>query len=277
MKWQIQSSLLAITLLAAILATASSANAQSIRKDLPPNALPKNSVTSFHRRVVDSNEAPWRAVGRVNIGGRAHCSGTLVSEDTVLTAAHCLYSPRLGHMVVATTVHFVAGYSKGEYLGHSKVESYIFGEGFDGAAGPSREGLPHDWALLTLEEPLGATLGYLTVPDGWIDRLSALTALERNRILISTAVTTAGYPRDRAHILSLEDDCAIHATANSGHVLLTNCIGIKGDSGGPILLHSDDGWHLIGLQASLFRVNNKVAVAGVSALTYQDALEGLLP
>ena len=32
----------------------------------------------------------WEAVGRINIGRSAFCTGTLISPVLVLTAAHCL-------------------------------------------------------------------------------------------------------------------------------------------------------------------------------------------
>lgn len=253
-----------------------------IRKNLPARALPQNNVTSFHRRAVDSTLKPWQSIGRVNIGGRAHCSGTLVAEDVVLTAAHCVYSTRDQKMVVPGIVHFVAGYSKGEYLGHSKVKSYIVGDGYRGEEGASRSNLAHDWALLSLEKPLGETLGFLTVPTGWFDQPEA-TALPRpmpdskpRNLEITADITTAGYPGDRKHVLSLEEDCNIITTANSGRILFTSCIALRGDSGGPILQKTDDDWNIIGVQTSALKAGNKISGVGISALVYQPYLATLM-
>ena len=48
-----------------------------------------NPVTAVgaQRMIVNALEYPWSAIGRVNLGGRGHCTGFLVSERHVLTAA----------------------------------------------------------------------------------------------------------------------------------------------------------------------------------------------
>lgn len=249
--------------------------AQGIRKDLPPNMRPNNNVTSFNRRVVGNLEHPWQAIGRVNVGDTVHCSGTLVAANVVLTAAHCLYSRRMKKMVVPSSVHFLAGYSKGEFRGHSKVKSYRIGTGFDGKKWNDRSNAMHDWALLVLDDALGDTLGFLSLPPEWFDTTVNLNAAKQSApgVAIDELVTTAGYPRDRKHILSLEEDCKIVTTANAGRILFTNCIALHGDSGGPILRLKDDKWAIVGLQTAAIRVDDQLSGVGLSALAFQPYLE----
>jgi protease YdgD len=245
---------------------------ERLRKMREAGTLPDNVVTSFNRPTADSTQAPWRAIGRVNVGGRAHCTGSLVGERIVLTAAHCLYSQVQGRMVVPSVVHFVAGYHSGGYAGHSKVASYKVSPQFDGTLGASHQTLPFDWALLTLEEPLGRELGYLPFPDD--------ITLDENgnahTTLYSPIITVAGYPGDRAHLLSLEEDCKVQAVAVKGHVVMTNCVSIKGDSGGPILQKRGDTWHIFGIQTASTRRENKVASMGVTVLAFWPTYRQLL-
>ncbi len=262
-----------------IFSTALAAQDYTVR-EVPENQLPEDVITSFHRKAMDSSLYPWRAVGRVNVGGTTHCTGSLIAENIVLTAAHCLYSKSLKTMVPPTMVQFLAGYAHGEYAAHSRVIAYETGSGFNGKAGANTANMPHDWALLILADPIGARLGHIELHGAFSS--AANTNSQSQRAVLSTSkIAAAGYPQDRAHILSIEQNCKIVNAFNGGAVLVTSCISLQGDSGGPILQETDDGWVLVGLQTAAAQRGRVRSSVGVSALafirTFSSLQEARLP
>jgi protease YdgD len=76
-----------------------------------------------NRKIVESRDAPWPAIGQVNVSAyrfQLRCTGSLVAPDLVLTAAHCLIDPFTKKPFPLHQIHFLAGVRGSEWLAHSQ-------------------------------------------------------------------------------------------------------------------------------------------------------------
>lgn len=229
-------------ILALLLAGAAQAQVAPTERVIPRSTLP--GIGAADRRMpVDAGALPWSALGRVQteLGGR--CTGVLIAPDRVLTAAHCLAARRSGQMVQPGSVHFLQGFSRGEYSGHARVAAYAVGEGWD----PARRGaVGADWAVLRLAQRLSGPMLPL-----WAGEVPA-----------GAALMLGGYQQDRPEVLLADTGCALLGRARdaAGAVLLAHgCTATRGASGAPLLLVLPGG---------------RFAVAGVSSVMALGAARG---
>ena len=99
----------------------------------------------------------WEAVGRLDLAGRAMCTGALIAPDLVLTAAHCLYDPYSGRRVRASKIQFEAGLTGGRAkIARGVAKTIEHPKYKHNRRGPNDASV--DLALLRLEAPIDSSI-----------------------------------------------------------------------------------------------------------------------
>jgi protease YdgD len=213
--------------------------------------------------LADPSRMPARAVGRLETQGGYICTATLVADDIILTAAHCVMDEKGRHM---KPLVFNAGIDHGEAVATANILAVIVDPDYDPVHQFNRKSIDdpvfgRDWALLTLDAPIGKQAGKIDV--------FAATKAQLDRIVNSSSsdVIQIGYGGQSGFRPKLRHDCGPADVLNARYYT-TQCGLVKGDSGSPLLVHEDGKYRIIGINyawVDLDYINHVFLVVGSAA------------
>ena len=167
--------------------------------------------------------ARWEAIGRVQFSGGGFCTGVLIAEDLVLTAAHCLFEPDREGMIPLESLRFQAGWRQGRAAADRRIRAVAVHPGYKPSLVHDAAVLRRDIALLRLDHP---------IRNGRIVPLAVAAPPAAG-----SALALVSYAKGRAAAPSLQSVCALLDVERE--ILVTSCDVDFGASGAPILTIED--------------------------------------
>ncbi len=167
----------------------------------------------------------WEAVGRLDIAGRAFCTGALIAPDLVLTAAHCMYDSDTGRRYAPAEIEFRADWRNGRASAYRSVRRAIAHPDFRFTGSDRSSRTAYDLALLELDQPVRSA------------RIKPFATDVRPRK--GAEVGVVSYAHDRAESPALQELC--HVLARRSGTLILSCEVDFGSSGAPIFSVGEDG------------------------------------
>ncbi|WP_420010860.1 trypsin-like serine peptidase [Tateyamaria sp.] len=204
-------------------------------------------TTALRTLDTDYAAASWKAVGRIDFGRSAFCSGTLISRDLVLTAAHCLYRPGTRDLWPTENIRFSAGLRDGDAQAVRKASDAAAHAGFDPTGPLTAVNVAHDVALIRLSEPIST----FEVPP---------FAVHSDRIA-QGPVSIVSYGRGRETAQSRQKECQmLHRV---GDAMIFDCDVTHGSSGAPVFSHLNGRGQVMAVISGMMQVEGQKRAVGM--------------
>ncbi|NNK17390.1 MAG: trypsin-like serine protease [Sulfitobacter sp.] len=177
--------------------------------------------TSLRKLNTENEAKAWQSVGRLDNARGAYCTGTLITPDLVLTAAHCVYHREAGTLVAPEDLMFQAGLTHGTTAASRAVAQIEAHSGYDPKRGYDLENVRYDLALVRLEAP---------IPSHELDPFAVFAGQ-----LPHGPVSVVSYGRGRSDQLSRQNECQVLGRIE--RVVALDCDVTFGSSGAPVFTH----------------------------------------
>ncbi len=201
----------------------------------------------------------WEAVGRLELAGTAFCTGSLITPDLALTAAHCLYDED-GKLLPPEDIQFLAGWRNGRAAAYRRVRRAVAHPEYDFTAEPSPDRVYFDIALIELQHPIRNT--------------TIIPFVTGARPMVGESVGVVSYAHNRSEAPSMQDTCEVMSAQNT--VLVLSCSVDFGSSGSPVFAFGETGPQIVSVVSSKAKSGDQPVSLGAPLDAQIDAIRGLM-